>query len=627
MAKASRWLSLFREFVKDARISSKEISSQDERGVKLELWASQRMFLDSIGQGIDDGIRVFNYLKSRQLGVTTISLLIDVFWLAMHPNLSAALVTDSEKNRDIDRSIIERYVKSFPDGYFGDEFRITKANRQFIQFSNGSRLDFLVAGVKKKGLSWSEGVGYAMAHETEVAKYGDPEALASFHESLAQQNPDRLVIRESTANGFNMWKDIWQAGKDSLTERSFFLGWWSGDMNVIPRNDVRFAQYGGYAASGEERELVATVLRMYGHKITPEQLAWIRWREATAGSAEGDILQQNQPWTETQAFVMTGYSFFQTRMIGQDIKRIMDGGKSYGYMGYRYEFGSDFFQMKMEPETEDISRVELRVWEEPVEGGKYVIGMDPAYGRNAHKDRHCIEVWRCFADCMVQVAEYATADVEVKHATWVLAHLAGAYEDCIMNVELGGPGRMVMQELDHLRGLLNSEMNLSKVKAKDWTSALGNARWYLYNRADSMGKGFVANFETTWRTKQELMHQMRGSFVTRELNIRSIPLLEEMRIVVQDGDEIGAPESKSENSKDDRVFATALACRAWINWRRPELLANGQTYESVMSIESGETSLKTQRMNNIVFNFLKNADERANMPPSPDKWKVDRGLA
>lgn len=626
MAKASRWVNVFKEFIRDLRISSKEISSQDERGVKLVLWESQRRFLEFVGDGLDDGIRQFNILKSRQLGITTISLAVDLFWIAMHRNLTGALVCDSEKNRDVNRSILEHYIKSFPPGYFEEEFTIVKANRQFMQFSNGSRLDFLVAGVKKgKAPTWSQGVGYSFCHATEIGSYGDPDALASFEESFAQSNPDRLFIFEGTGRGFNHWRDKYLAGKESLTERSTFIGWWAGDNNTVPRNDVRFAQYGGYAASGDEREKVAVVLRKYGYKISPEQLAWIRWKEAHAG-AEVDQLQENQPWYDDEAFLMTGYSFFQTRMVGQEIKRIMDGGDDYGYLGYVYNFGQDFFAMTMEREFEDRSRIELRVWDQPVEGAKYVIGFDPAFGRNDHKDRHCCSVWRCFADCIVQVAEYATSQVEVKHATWVLAHLAGAYEDCIMNVELGGPGRMVMQELDHLRGLLNAEMNLSKVKAKDWEEALGNARWYLYNRADSMGKGYVANFETTWRTKAEIMHQMRGAFVTRELKIKSIPLLEEMRIVVQNGDEIGAPESKSENSKDDRVFATALAVRAWINWRRPELLANGYTYETVMATEDGTLSPKVQRVNNIVFNFLKNADEKANMPDEPSKWRSERGL-
>lgn len=624
----SKWLDLFKEFVADARIASKEVISEDERGVKLQMWDSQKRFLENVGNGLDEGVRTFFCLKSRQLGVTTISLLIDTFWLAMHPNLIGALVSDTEKNRDANRSTIERYVKSFPDDYFGDSFRIVKANRQFLTFSNGSRLDLLVAGTKKKSSAWGEGQGYAMAHMTEVASYGDPDGLSSFEESFAQKNPNRLFLYESTAKGFNLWREKYMAGQaDPLTYRSFFCGWWSGNTNVITRDDPRFDQYGKAAASGEERELAAAVARLYGHRITQEQLAWIRWKETNAGS-EQDMLSQNQPWTEQQSFVMTGYSFFQTREIAKDIKRIVDGGEKYGYIAYRYEIGSEFFDMRLvlcEP-NEDHSNIELKVWEEPVEGAQYVIGFDPAYGRNDHKDRSAIEVYRCFADRLVQVAEYATAQVEVKHASWVLAHLAGAYPDCIVNVEIGGPGRMVMQEWDHIRGTLNAEMNQKIVRARDWESALSLARWYLYNRPDSMGKGFAANFETTWRTKQEIMHQLRGEYTVHTLEVRSLPLLEEMRIVVQDGSEIGAPESKSENSKDDRVFATALANRAWLNWRRPELLANGMTYERVMAEERGETSPQSRSMNGIVARWFKTQEEKAAMPPERPNWRVQRGL-
>jgi hypothetical protein len=185
---------------------------------------------------------------------------------------------------------------------------------------------------------------------------------------------------------------------------------------------------------------------------------------------------------------------------------------------------------------------------------------------------------------------------------------------------------MVMQEWDHIRGTLNAEMNQKIVRARDWESALSLARWYLYNRPDSMGKGFAANFETTWRTKQEIMHQLRGEYTVHTLEVRSLPLLEEMRIVVQDGSEIGAPESKSENSKDDRVFATALANRAWLNWRRPELLANGMTYERVMAEERGETSPQSRSMNGIVARWFKTQEEKAAMPPERPNWRVQRGL-
>jgi len=228
---------------------------------------------------------------------------------------------------------------------------------------------------------------------------------------------------------------------------------------------------------------------------------------------------------------------------------------------------------------------------------------------------------------MVQVAEYATADVEVKHCAWVLAHLAAAYRDCIVNIELGGPGRMLMMEWDHLRGMLKAEMYAQRVREMTWEDAMDQARWYLYHRPDAMGAGYAANFETTWRTKTEIMHQMKGAHITNEIDIRSVHLLNEMSLVIQDGAEIGAPESRNENCKDDRVFATALAIRAWINWIRPALIADGQTYQRVMEQETGKVSTLASSINDQVFRFFKTAEERAQMEPDRGpKWMVDRGL-
>ena len=633
MARPTKWIELFHEFIVPLRIYSKEVLSEDEFGVPLELWASQQRFLSELAEGLEDGVRNFTCLKSRQLGITTISLVIDVFWCAMFPGTRAALVSDNESNRDENRSIIEGYIKSFPQGYFGEAFKVVRANRSSMQFSNGSRITFLVAGTKKKGVSWAEGKGYSFAHKTEVSKYGDPDALKSFDESLAQANPDRLFITESTANGYNHFRNAWiQAKRDTATQHGFFIGWWASDINRIDKLDKRFALYGMYPPSGEEREKVRAVREQYGHVVTVEQLAWIRWKESDQ-TQDAHMLTQNQPWTEQEAFIQSGYSFFQTRVINQDLKHLHEsnvaGLDEYVYDGYRYELGNDFWAMRLERITrqEEKPRIELKVWEEPTPNGKYAIGFDPAYGRNEHKDRSAITVWRCFADKMVQVAEYATANVEVKHAAWAMAHLAGAYRDCIVNVELTGPGRIVMNEYDHLRDQLKSEAYAKFVKERDWTDALDNARWYLYHRQDQMGAGCAYNFETNWRTKQELMHQFRGAYTTRELFIRSRQLLEEMSAVVQDGNEIGAPESSGEDCKDDRVFSAALAVRAWVNWIRRAQVANDETYERITQEESGEMAAATRNLNQIVYRFFRKKDEEAEAePPRGPDWKRVRGL-
>jgi hypothetical protein len=554
-------------------------------------------------------------------------LAIDVFWLAVHSNLIGCLVTDTEKNREVDRGIIEGYVASFPEGYFSDAFRIVKSNRQMLQFSNGSRLDLLVAGTKKKSISWGEGQGYALMHATEVAAYGDVEGFKSLEEGLAQANPNRLFIRESTAKGMNHWRTRWMAGLNDLTERSFFIGWWAGDNNRIPRGDPRFASYGLAPPTGAEAKMLKDVEKLYQHRVTVEQLAWFRWKQSKAG-AEQNLLEQNQPSTAEDAFVQTGYSFFQVAVIGQDLKKMQDEPPIFD--GYRYEVDGDFFHFKMiamDPRVDDVDDVELKVWEEPVEGAQYVIGFDPAYGRNEHKDHHLISCFRCFADRMVQVAEYCTADVETKHAAWVLFHLCAAYRNSMANVELGGPGRLVMAEFEHLRQMIGAEMNQAKTAARGWEDAGAQARWYLYHKADSPGAGYMANFETNWRTKMELLHGYRGVYSSREIVIRSMGLLREMSIVVVNDGDIGAPESTDENMKDDRVFAAALASRAWTDWIRKDMIMQGLTYDVVMRDEAGQATKQETAVNSIVRNFLRMQEERANEEPAPPKWLHDQGLA
>ena len=620
---STRWLKQLEAFIADIRISSKEDIDKDGRGTPLVLWESQKRFIREVGQGLDQGIHKFVCLKSRQLGITTVSLAIDVFWLAMHPNIIMTLVTDDEKKREANRTLIVKYVESFPDGYFGDAFRITTNNRTGLKFSNGARLDLLVAGTKKKSMGWAEGVGYAAGHLTEVSNYGDVQGLKSLEEGFAQTNPHRIFMFESTAKGMNHWRTRYLKGKSDPTSKSFFIGWWAGDTNRIEKRDPRFLMYGVQPPDQEEKEKIERVWQMYRWKITPEQLAWIRWKSTDAG-AEQDLLEQNQPWDEEEAFVQSGYSFFQTRALGNDLKRLDDNPPV--FKGYRYQVEGNFYLFKLislDPEIDSLDDVELKVWEEPIEGAKYAIGFDPAYGRNEHKDGSAIVVLRCFADRVVQVAEYRSSDVEAKHAAWVAFHLCAAYRDCMINVEITGPGELVMAEFKHLRELLGAEMNVARTEAKGWQDAGSQARWFLHHREDSFGTGYQANYQATWKYKQIMMHNLKGAYTSEEIDIKSRMLIQEMINVVVENDDIGAPESSDENKKDDRVFALGLAVLAWTKWIRMEMVAQGQTYEEVTRAERGEQAPMVKSINSLVHRFLARADEDVEEEPT---WRERIGL-
>lgn len=623
---SKKWLDVFSAFIKLLRIDSKELAAADERGSPLNLWKSQEIFLKELCKGLDDGVRTFYVLKARQLGVTTISLAIDIFWVAMHPGTIGALVTDTEANREANRSLIKRYIDSFPKGFFGKSFTIEKDNRNFMMFSNGSRLDFLVAGTRTKK-TWGEGRGYAVCHATEIANYGSKEGLDSFMESLAEKHPNRLFIFESTAKGFNHWREMYlDAGRDNLSKRRIFIGWYTKDINKIDKKDRRFALYGTLDPDPEERELIDAVKEQYNFNITMEQLAWYRWRVADE-SKDMQTNLQNIPWTEGQAFVMSGFSFFAVRSLQKDFARIKDPENPVTYHGYKYILGNDFHSGVMEPITsqDHVDEVELRVWEDPVSTARYVIGVDPAWGRNEWKDRHCLSVWRCFADHLVQVAEYADNNTENRQCAWVLAHLAGSYRNSMVNIELtGGPGRAIMTELDHLRERMQSELYRGQARENyDWDDFLRNARWYLYHKCDSAGGGYPKGWEMHSGNKWEIMLQLKDAHNTGQLIIRSAPLIEEMLTVVQDGAEIGAPGK----AKDDRVLGAALANRAWIDWVRSGMIAQGDTFQVVMEREArGEEEKGSPFVDQIVQSFLKRQEDFEPEPSARQKWLEDRGF-
>lgn len=626
----TKWLAILERIVANCKVKSRDLASDaDGQGASIKLWGSQRRLLEKMAEGMDQGIRTFVCLKSRQLGITTIMLIIDVAWLAMHPGIMGALVVHNGGAKEKMRQQLQDIVASFPANFFGSRFAIKKGrnNRDFMEFSNGSRIDFIVAGEKdSEKETFGDGSGYALVHLTEVALYASVKALASFEQTFSSNHPNRLIVYESRAAGFNHWKDMWvDAGRDHHTKKRIFIGWWAREDQIIRQDDRRFPAYGMTPPNGEEAHLMNSVWHLYGHRITPEQLAWYRHR-ASDDKMTTEIMHAQQPWDEAQAFVAGGYSFFSAKQITDALGDMHANPEFYTYRAFRYIVGNDFFSTYVEEidGTSPPEQRKLRVWEFPVKGGKYAIGFDPAFGRNDNKDRHSISVWRCYADCMVQVAEFADNECITSHAAWVMCHLAGSYEDCVINLELtGGPGQLVMQELDHVRALLADEMYAPKGQERKIEEFLSSARWYLYHRPDSMGAGYMYNTQTSASTKLPMMESFRAEHRGGNLLIRSDPLLREMMDVRQEGIRVEAPGG----SKDDRVVAAALANMAWKRWLQPQLLAIGATYESQQRLEAGGAVTFTDVANVIVRKYLEMCEVQEEAIPRAPQWMIDRGLA
>jgi hypothetical protein len=607
---AQHWLPLFMDFVSHLTIDSKET------GVgPLIPYGAQMRFLEEICKGLDQGVRHFVVLKARQLGISTISIAADLFWLMVHDGLQGALICDTEGNRDKFRILLERYIQSLPKGL---RVGIRKHNRNNLVLNNGSVLDYLVAGTRKTsgGLGRSRALNFV--HATECSSWGSVEGVASLIASLAQRHPDRLYIFESTARGFNLFHDMWiEAAEDKFTQKQIFIGWWSKEDYAFPAGSPEYQHYWDSTLDDEEARLCEEVEQRYRHRITPEQIAWHRWMR-TVKISDDLLMNQEYPWTEDEAFRLTGRSFFPLRRISDDQKFLLDA--ECPFKGYTYYLGDNFLKTRLEGVTR-AADADLRIWEEPIQGGIYVMGVDPAFGRSDNKDRHVIEVFRCFADKIVQVAEYATYVPETYQITWVMAHLAGAYGrygDLRINLEVSGPGYAIMQELRHLKQLLDGGYLHAQASDLGLEDVFSNVRWYLYHRPDSMGSGYVYGWKTNADNKLTILNQFRDSYAVGAMRLRSVPLLTEMQTVVQEGSSIEG----SGSNKDDRVFATALANKAWIEWWRPSLIANNVLYETTLEAEriAQETPQATM-MSYMVTDFFRRMEDKREQIRDARAWQ------
>lgn len=583
--KVSTFKAEFFKFLDHITVNSKELGP-----IRLgdHVYRAQRRFLDGIFNGLAEDKHDFKSLKSRQLGVSTISRALTLFWIGVHAGMKGYMVFDTDGHKEEARLELIGMIKSLPTRV---KFpRIKRENRYLLELENGSTVNFASAGVKS---SKSSGVlgrssGINFVHASEMCSWDNVEGLESFKNALAEDFPDRLYIWESTARGFNQWHDMWtEAKEDSAHQVTIFLGWWAKDNQVIRRKDPDFERYGVHPPTEKELKKIREVKELYDWDITPEQLAWIRRKMDPTAKAEGDteadhegtpLRIQEQPWTEDDAFQMTGATFFEP----EDLTKVTNQYASKKYKTYSYSTGVEFIDCRVYP-AHNAKSVQLKVWEEPDDEAVYVLAADVAFGSNEKNDRSTIQVLRCYSDGLDQVAEYAWPLVTSKQFAWVIASLLGWYgagkAEVYLILEINGPGEATWNELQSLKTQISYGYQKEEIEERGLRRVFNNVRNYLYTRSDAMSPGRSYQWKTTTQLKVAIMERLRDFTSNMMLRIQSIDTIEEMRSITRDGDSIAAQGAK----KDDRVMGLAMGVRYWDERVRKNLMGQRRTRESELA--------------------------------------------
>ena len=301
-------------------------------------------------------------LKARQLGFSTLTEGLIFHACATRKNVNALIVA----HREDAMANLFRMSKLFYDELPAPVKPMLRAsNAQELVFENPSKLRSereARPGLRSRircATAGGRGIGRSdtlqCVHLSEYAFWPDgADGKASTLAGILQAVPSlpgTMVVIESTANGFEDFKERWDAAVAGENDfEPVFFAWFENpdySMPVVP----------GTEWTPEERDLKAA------YRLTDGQLQWRRWCIANNCGGSLDMFRQEYPASPGEAFLHSGTGVFDNEQIVLRLERLP------GPAG-RGEFTNGEWT---ESETGAITLYEM-----PEEGVPYVLGGDTA---------------------------------------------------------------------------------------------------------------------------------------------------------------------------------------------------------------------------------------------------------
>ena len=370
-----------------------------------------------------------------------------------------------------------------------------------------SRIRCVTAGGRAVGRSFT----LTNVHGSEVAFWPEIDNLLLGMMQAVPFEPDTCVILESTANGHNEYKKLWDdavAGNNGWLP--VFLPWyWDSDYSIAPPPGVKWTEK-------EERLREA-------HGLSDGQLYWRRWCIKTNCGGSERLFRQEYPCTADEAFLLSGRAFFDNLLLAE-LRTKLEAPAHIGYFECECEENGRPVNIRW---REDAENGFIRIWEEPKEGYPYVIGGDTSGDGSDKFTGFCID-----NTTGVQVAEIQHETSERLYAKQM--YCMGMYFN---------------------RALVSIEVNFStypEMMLEDW----GYPSLYQRQRFDNKERKMVDAFgwRTDTKTRPVALANLQTVMMESPDVIRSTWTMGEMLTFAYNGDK---PEAL-EGEHDDLVMAAAI---------------------------------------------------------------------
>ena len=304
----------------------KYIKIRDKAGkiIDLRINQGQQKLYNAIKSQYDNNkpIRII-VLKARQIGFSTLTESIIFKNTATKFNVNAGIITHKEEATTNLFNMSKRMYDNLPDDM---KPSLKRSNAKELIFDNDegtglkSKIKCMTAG--SSGVGRSDTFNYL--HISELAFWGNNAKETTIGLFQAVPNlPNTMIVIESTANGFEYFKELWDmAVKGESDFIPVFVGWNELDDYKMPYTGLELTDY--------EKNLQ----RIYN--LSLEQLSWRRWCIKNNCGGDEQQFKQEYPINPQEAFISSGNCVFDKEIV---INRIQEVSKpiKVGYFEYKYD--------------------------------------------------------------------------------------------------------------------------------------------------------------------------------------------------------------------------------------------------------------------------------------------------
>ena len=304
----------------------KYIKIRDKAGkiIDLKINKGQQKLYDAIKKQHNEGkpIRII-VLKARQIGFSTLTESIIFKNTATKFNVNSGIITHKEEATTNLFNMSKRMYDNLPDNM---KPSLKRSNAKELIFDNDqgtglkSKIKCMTAG--SSGVGRSDTFNYL--HISELAFWGNNAKETTIGLFQAVPNlPNTMIVIESTANGFEYFKELWDmAVKGESDFIPVFVGWNELTDYKMP--------YTGFELTDYEKNLQ----RIYN--LSLEQLSWRRWCIKNNCGGDEQQFKQEYPINPQEAFISSGNCVFDKEIV---INRIQELSKPIrvGYFDYKYD--------------------------------------------------------------------------------------------------------------------------------------------------------------------------------------------------------------------------------------------------------------------------------------------------